>query len=66
MLNAEFNDELPEKFAKLDLYPDHLKKEIDEQNGWVYDTVSRSPGVVRRAWMADSRELTLVHTGQQW
>lgn len=40
MFNTEFNDELPEKFAKLDLYPESLRKEIDEQNEWVYDTVN--------------------------
>ncbi|TBU28070.1 glutathione S-transferase [Dichomitus squalens] len=39
-LNTEFNDQLPADKAKIDLYPEHLRKEIDEINDWVYDTVN--------------------------
>lgn len=37
---SQFNGELSGKHAELDLYPESLRSEIDEVNGWVYDTVS--------------------------
>ena len=40
MFNTAFNDQLPADKAKLDLYPEPLRKEIDELNEWVYDTVN--------------------------
>lgn len=40
MLNTEFNHLLPGEYAKLDLYPEHLRAEIDDQNDWVYNTVN--------------------------
>lgn len=39
-LYTAFNDLLPADKAKLDYYPEHLRKEIDEQNDWVYNTVN--------------------------
>ena len=40
-LNTGFNDMLPDGDAKkLDLYPESLRKEIDELNAWVYDDVN--------------------------
>ena len=36
-LNESFNEFLDAKHAKLDLYPAHLRSEIDELNKWVYD-----------------------------
>ncbi|RPD54931.1 glutathione S-transferase [Lentinus tigrinus ALCF2SS1-7] len=40
MFNTAFNDQLPSDKAALDLYPEALRKEIDEVNEWVYDTVN--------------------------
>ncbi|KAH9932939.1 glutathione S-transferase [Fomitopsis serialis] len=40
IFNASFNHLLPEEKAKLDFYPEGLRKEIDEVNDWVYDTVN--------------------------
>lgn len=38
--NSGFNKQLPTDKAKLDFYPQELKKEIDDLNTWVYDTVN--------------------------
>ncbi|KAI0676242.1 glutathione S-transferase [Trametes maxima] len=40
IFNSAFNDQLPEDKASLDLYPESLRKEIDDINEWVYDTVN--------------------------
>lgn len=40
MFNTEFNHLIPKEKAELDLYPESLRKEIDEVNAWVYDTVN--------------------------
>ena len=40
IFNSEFNGILPEDKAKLDLYPEELRKEIDEVNEWVYDKIN--------------------------
>jgi len=40
VFNSEFNDIVSPEHAKLDLYPQELRKEIDEVNSWVYDTVN--------------------------
>lgn len=38
MLNSEFNDFA--KYPEIDLYPEEHRKEIDEINEWIYDTVN--------------------------
>lgn len=43
MFNSVFNHLLPADKAKLDFYPEPLRKEIDEVNDWVYDTVNSKP-----------------------
>lgn len=40
--NAAFNHLLPAHKAAIDLYPESLRKEIDELNGRVYNTVNSS------------------------
>ncbi|KZT24086.1 hypothetical protein NEOLEDRAFT_1157009 [Neolentinus lepideus HHB14362 ss-1] len=40
MLNSAFNELLPADKAALDLYPVHLREEIDSVNDWVYHTVN--------------------------
>ena len=43
MFNTEFNDQLPADKATIDLYPQHLRQEIDEINDWVERTVISMP-----------------------
>lgn len=40
IFNTAFNDLIDKEHAALCFYPDHLRKEIDEVNGWVYDDVN--------------------------
>ena len=40
MFNTAFNKFLSKEQAELNYYPEHLQKEIDETNEWIYDTVN--------------------------
>ncbi len=40
MLYTEFDDILPEKYAKVDLFPENLRKQIEETNEWTYDEIN--------------------------
>ncbi|KAG6805302.1 hypothetical protein H0H92_015916 [Tricholoma furcatifolium] len=40
MFNDAFNDLLPPEKGALDLYPEHLRKEIDEVNEWVLKDIN--------------------------
>ncbi|THH30904.1 hypothetical protein EUX98_g3294 [Antrodiella citrinella] len=40
MFNSQFNEQLPAEKAKIDIYPEAHRGEIDAQNEWVYDTVN--------------------------
>ncbi|TCD60741.1 S-glutathionyl-(chloro)hydroquinone reductase [Steccherinum ochraceum] len=51
--NTAFNELLPADKAALDLYPEHLRTEIDALNDWVYETVNNG---VYRAGFASSQE----------
>jgi putative glutathione S-transferase len=44
ILNSGFNDLIDDPAKKkLDFYPEEHRKEIDELNSWVYDTVNSTP-----------------------
>ncbi|KAK4196823.1 putative glutathione transferase omega [Triangularia verruculosa] len=40
MLNTEFNNLITDPFKSVDLYPEDLRKQIDEANEWQYDLIS--------------------------
>ena len=40
ILNTAFNDLLPGEQASTDIFPEALRKEIEESNEWVYHTVN--------------------------
>ncbi|CAJ2514264.1 Uu.00g023830.m01.CDS01 [Anthostomella pinea] len=40
MFGTVFNDQLPEKYAKIDLYPEALRSKIDEAGEWTYDQIN--------------------------
>ncbi|KAI1918915.1 S-glutathionyl-(chloro)hydroquinone reductase [Ophidiomyces ophidiicola] len=40
MFYYEFDDILPEKYRNVDLFPETLRKSIEEANEWVYNTVN--------------------------
>lgn len=37
---VQFDDLLPEKYKNVNLYPENLRKQIDETNEWTYDNVN--------------------------
>ena len=49
MFNFEFNDQLSAEKAKIDIYPESLRTEIDALNEWVYDTVNSAFSAMARA-----------------
>jgi glutathionyl-hydroquinone reductase len=40
IFNTAFNDLLPANKAAVDIYPEALRKDIEESNEWVYPTVN--------------------------
>ncbi|OJD19467.1 hypothetical protein AJ78_00535 [Emergomyces pasteurianus Ep9510] len=40
MFYYEFDDLLPEQYRKVDLYPEHLRKDIEATNEWTYNDVN--------------------------
>jgi len=40
IFNTEFNDLIPADKAKVDIYPEGLRSEIDSINDWVYNTIN--------------------------
>lgn len=53
MLNGAFNQYLPDDKKAVDFYPEKLRKDIDELNEWVYDTVNNG---VYKSGFATSQE----------
>ncbi|KAI0754220.1 glutathione S-transferase [Daedaleopsis nitida] len=53
IFNTAFNEFLAPEKAAIDLYREPLRKEIDELNGWVYDTVNNG---VYKAGFASTQE----------
>lgn len=53
MLNTEFNDIIPEKYAKIDIYPEAFRSEIEEFNDWIYPTINNG---VYKAGFATKQE----------
>jgi glutathionyl-hydroquinone reductase len=45
IFNSEFNDVVSPEKAKLDYCPQELRKDIDEINAWVYDTVNSDSNI---------------------
>lgn len=40
MFYTEFDDILPEKYQKIDLFPQTLQKEIEATNDWTYNDIN--------------------------
>lgn len=40
MFYTEFDDIIPEKYAKVDLFPENLSKQIEETNDWTYNDIN--------------------------
>ena len=40
IFNTEFNDLVPADKAKVDIYPEALRNEIDSTNDWVYNAIN--------------------------
>ena len=45
MFYTAFDDQLPEEYKKIDLFPKNLQKDIEEMNEWVYNDINN--GVYR-------------------
>ncbi|KAH6917925.1 glutathione S-transferase [Coprinopsis sp. MPI-PUGE-AT-0042] len=53
IFNTAFNELIPDEKAKLDLYPDNLRSEIDPLNDWVYHGINNG---VYRSGFATTQE----------
>ena len=53
MFYTEFDDIIPEKYAKVDLFPSNLQKDIEETNEWTYNDINNG---VYRSGFATTQE----------
>ncbi|KAK7047383.1 S-glutathionyl-(chloro)hydroquinone reductase [Paramarasmius palmivorus] len=53
IFNSAFNELLPPEYAKIDLYPEELRKEVDKVNEWVYSDINN--GVYRVGFATTQR-----------
>lgn len=53
MFNSAFDSHLPKKLQGVSYYPEKLRAEIDEVNGWIYDTINNG---VYKAGFATQQE----------
>jgi putative glutathione S-transferase len=58
MFNTVFNKFLSKEQAELNYYPEPLRKEIDETNEWVYDTVNN--GVYKSGFATTQEACKLI------
>jgi glutathionyl-hydroquinone reductase len=61
MFYFEFDDLLPEKYKNLNLLPDHLRKQIEETNDWVYNDVNN--GVYKSGFATYVKDITRNRNG---
>lgn len=40
MFYTEFDDALPEQYKSVDLFPEDLRNDIEDMNGWVYNDIN--------------------------
>lgn len=54
MLNTEFNDLIDAQYKDVDIYPEALRDQIEELNGWIYDNINNG---VYKAGFATKQEV---------
>ncbi|EGC47603.1 glutathione S-transferase [Histoplasma capsulatum var. duboisii H88] len=63
MFYYEFDDLLPEEYRKVDLFPEHLRKDIEATNEWTYNDVNNGVykcGFKTRSIRKSNRPLVLL------
>jgi putative glutathione S-transferase len=56
----QFNDLIEEKYRKIDLYPEHLRSKIDEDDEWTYDLINNGVYKSGFATTAEAYEKNVV------
>lgn len=64
IFNTAFNDQLPEAKAKIDIYPESLRAQIDEVNEWVYDSVNSNISLLTGEGLISDIYLQMAFTRQ--